>query len=196
MNQPNIPNKAPVLYVIFTAEINPNTAEALTSVLVQAQKRQVGKLYLAFSSPGGSVQAGVELYNTLRAMPFELTTHNIGSVNSMGNAVFLAGSTRYADASATFMFHGVGFDVTSPIRIEEQFARDRLESILADQNRIGTIIGSQSTLNEEKVAELFRTQRTCNAEWAKDNGIVEDVRDFNVPNGVPVVSFVFDRQAG
>ena len=68
----NIPNRAPTLYVIFTAEINPTTVERLTGVMVQAAKRNVEEVYLAMSTPGGQIQSGITLYNTLLAMPFPL----------------------------------------------------------------------------------------------------------------------------
>ena len=189
----NIPNRAPTLYVIFTAEINPTTVERLTAIMVQAARRHVNEVYLAISTPGGQVQSGVALYNTLRGMPFPVKIHNIGSVNSIGNVVFLAGEPRYASASSTFMFHGVGFDVRNPIRIEEQYARERLDSILSDQRRMGEIITSRSSLNDEEIADLFRRQTTVDSNWAKDNGIIEDVRDFSIPPGSPIVSLVFER---
>jgi ATP-dependent protease ClpP protease subunit len=71
----------------------------------------VKQVYLLLSTPGGNTREGLNLYNTFKGMPFELTTHNVGNVDSIGNAVFLAGSKRYATSSATFMFHGVGFDL-------------------------------------------------------------------------------------
>jgi ATP-dependent protease ClpP protease subunit len=46
------------------------------------------------SSPGGHVMLGMNLYNVLRALPIKLTTHNVGNVDSIGNAVFLAGNPR------------------------------------------------------------------------------------------------------
>ena len=189
----NIPSKTQVLYVIFTAEINPTTVERLTAVMVQAAKKHVEKVYLAFSTPGGQVQAGIALYNTLAAMPFELTLHNIGSVNSMGNVVFLAGTTRYATNNATFMFHGVGTDIKGPVRIDEQYARERLDGILADQKRLGQIIVGRSGLNDDEIAELFRAQRTCDSHWANDNGLIEDIREFKIPKGSTVVHLVFQR---
>ena len=189
----NIPNKTHTLYVIFTSEVNPTTAEQLTAVLVQAAKRRVSEVYLAMSTVGGQVQAGIALYNTLVGMPFDVTVHNISSVNSVGNVIFLAGKKRYSAPNATFMFHGVGFDVQGPMRIEEQFARDRLDSIMADQSRMGQIIVDRSQIDDVEVARLFRTQRTVDATWAKNNGVVEDIRDFNIPSGSPVVSFVFQR---
>ena len=48
------------------------------------------------STPGGTVMNGLNLYNVMRAMPFRLTTHNVGNVDSIGNAIFLAGEERYA----------------------------------------------------------------------------------------------------
>ena len=156
----NIPNEAPILYVIFTAEVTPTTMERLSAVMVQAIEKNVAEVYLAISTPGGQVQAGIALYNTLRAMPFALTVHNIGSVNSMGNVIFLAGTTRYAAAHSTFMFHGVGFEVQSPTRMDEKIVRERLDGLLADQSQMGKIITDRSSIAEDDVAELFRTQRT------------------------------------
>ena len=98
MTIPNIPSNATTLYTMFTAEINPTTVEKLTAVMVQAAKKNVSRVYLALSTPGGQVQAGIALYNTLVAMPFKITVHNIGSVNSVGNVIFLAGEERSSPA--------------------------------------------------------------------------------------------------
>src|SRR6202035_1991872 len=99
------------VYVSFSAEINPNTTEALIGALAQCANQRVPEVYLMISTAGGNVMNGMNLYNVLRAMPFRLTTHNVGNIDSIGNPVFLAGGTRYACPQATFMFHGVGFDV-------------------------------------------------------------------------------------
>ena len=189
----NSPNTGRTIYIIFTAEITPFTIEKLTAVMAQAAKEEVGEVYLAMSTAGGQVQAGIALYNTLLAMPFPITVHNISSVNSIGNVIFLAGEKRYATANSTFMFHGVGFDVNGPTRIDERYARDHLDSLLADQKRMGQIITTRSNIGESKIAELFRTQTTVDATWAKDNGVIEDIRDFVIPLGSPVISLVFQR---
>ena len=181
------------LYINFTAEITPTTVERLTAVMGQAAQQGVNKVYLVFSTPGGEVRGGIALYNLLRGMPFELTIHNISSVNSIGNVIFLAGDKRYATPGATFMFHGVAFNVNGAVRVDEQYARDRLDSILADQNQMGQIITSRTTIENDKVKELFRTQRTVDTDWAKENGVIEDVRDLNIPSGSSIVPLVFQR---
>src|SRR5688572_11202486 len=104
------------VYVSFIAEINQTTTESLLGLCAKLGNSGVKRVYLLLSSPGGAVSAGIAAYNLLRAMPFHLVTHNVGSVNSIANVIFLAGEERYASPSATFMFHGVGFDVTAQVR--------------------------------------------------------------------------------
>ena len=70
-------------------------------------------VYLLLSSEVGSVMHGINLYNVLRALPVKLVTHNVGNVDSIGNAIFLAGEERYACQHSTFMFHGVGSPTTA-----------------------------------------------------------------------------------
>jgi len=189
----NIPPNTPMLYVSFSAEISPKTTESLIAVMAEAANSNVRGVYLALSTPGGQVRDGMNLYNVLRGMPFTLTTHNVGSVNSIGNTVFLAGEKRYATANSTFMFHGVGFTITSATRLEEQDMRDRLDTILADQKSIGSVIVDNANLNQRQVASLFRNQQTKDAGWAVDKGIIHEIREFQIPKGSPVVSLVFQR---
>jgi len=188
-----VPPNTKTIYVTFSAEINPNTTEGLLAVMAGAANQRVQEVYLALSTPGGNVREGMNLYNVLKGVPFDLTIHNGGTVDSIGNAMFLAGKKRYATDNATFMYHGVGFTINSPTRLEEQHLRERLDSILADQKRIGGIIARHSNLNARQIATLFRRQQTKDASWAIDKGIIHEVSDFQIPPGSPVVSLVFQR---
>lgn len=146
----------PVVYVSFSAEINPHTTESLIAALANCANQGVPEVQLLLSTPGGSVMNGMNLYNVLRAMPFRLVTHNVGNVDSIGNAIFLAGDHRLACPHSTFMFHGVGFAAGPDAHFEEKLLRERLDGLLADQKRIGEIIAERSSLDAEKVAPLFR----------------------------------------
>jgi ATP-dependent Clp protease, protease subunit len=181
------------VYIIFSAEIIPHTTEALIAAMAQCHNQGVTEVYLVISTPGGSVMNGMTLYNVLRGMPFKLTTHNAGNVDSIGNAIFLAGEERYAAPHSTFMFHGVGFDVRSEIRLEEKLLRERLDSIQADQKRIGAIIQERTQLTPEQVETLFLEAQTKDATYATSTGIVHEIRDVEIPVGAPVISLVFQR---
>ena len=188
--QPDVP--PPCVYVVFTAEIVPQTVEPLIQALSNLAQKGIPEVYLAISTPGGSVMHGITLYNFLRGVPFNLVVHNIGNVDSIGNAIFLAADTRYACAHSTFMFHGVGFDKPAA-RYEEKALREMLDSLGSDQLRIGTIIAERTTITQDEVQGLFREAQTQTAEFARERGIVHEIREFQLPRGAPVISFVFKR---
>src|SRR5438552_1373422 len=155
-----------IVYVTFSAEVYANTTESLIAVMANCANQRVEDVYLMLSTPGGTVMHGMNLYNVLRAMPFKLTTHNVGNVDSIGNAVFLAGEARYASPHTTFMFHGVGFDAKAGVRLEEKFLRERLDGILSDQKRIGDIISERTKMAEATIKELFLQAQTKDATFA------------------------------
>jgi len=189
----NIPENAPLVYVSFSAEINNSTTESLISVMSNCANQKVQGVYLLLATPGGTVRDGINLYNVLKGMPFELTIHNVGDVSSSGIVIFLAGSNRYATANATFMFHGVGFSVSQGQRFDEKPLREKLDVILNDQKRIGNIICQETSVTKEEIAKLFREAKTKDAGYAIDKGIIQEVRDVQIPKGCPIISLVFKR---
>ena len=63
---------------------------------------------------------GVTLYNYIKSLSVKVVMHNVGLVNSIANVIFLAGNERYAVPHSSFLFHGVGFDIPQPTRLEEK----------------------------------------------------------------------------
>jgi ATP-dependent Clp protease, protease subunit len=115
-------------------------------------------------------------------------------VDSIGNALFLAGSVRYACPHATFMFHGVGFSVgTQPQRFELKNIQEMLDIITSNHKRIGTVLEERTKIEKAIIPELFREAQTKDATFALDSGIIHEIRDLNIPVGGPVISLVFQR---
>ena len=189
----NIPQNAPLVYVSFSAEINPNTTEVLIATMSNLANLKVQEIVLLFSTVGGTVMNGINLYNFLKSMPFELSIHNVGNVDSIGNAIFLAGNHRYATSNATFMFHGVGLTHPQGFRLEEKNVREALNNILSDQQRIGDIITEHSNITDSEVQELFREAQTKDASFALDKGLIEEIRSVEITSGVPIIPLVFKR---
>jgi ATP-dependent Clp protease, protease subunit len=183
------------VYVSFSADVNPTTAAALLAVAAQLANQRVQEVYLLLSTPGGSVMDGINVYNVLRGLPFKLITHNVGNVDSIGNVIFLAGAERYACANATFMFHGVAAGLPpNQTHLELKAIRERLDSVKNDNRRIATIIAERATFrNRQEVDKLFLEARTKDAVYAKERGIVHDIRDVHVPPGTPVQQLIFQR---
>lgn len=187
------PAPSETVYVSFSAEIIPKTTEPLLGLFAGLVNDGVKNVYLLLSTPGGHVMSGLNLYNVLRGLPIHLTTHNVGNVDSIGNVVFLAGEERYSCPNATFMFHGVGFDVKQPERFEEKSLRERLSSIEADQERIGSIIVERTTVERNEVRQLFLEAVTRDPGFALERGFIHEVRDLCIPDGATVKQLVFPR---
>ena len=188
----NIQTNAPLVYVSFSAEINASTTERLIAIMSECANLRVQKVVLLISSGGGLVMNGLNLYNVLKGMPFDLVTHNVGNIDSISNAVFLAGSTRYSCCHSTFMFHGVGFDIVNQ-RLEQKNIEEFNDSIVSDQKRIGDIITECSTLGPGDVINLFRQAQTKSAEYALGCGIIHEIREVEIISGVPIIPLVFQR---
>ncbi len=186
------PKDQKTVYISFCAEINPTTAEQLLAATFNMLQQGFGHIYYLFSTPGGFVASGITIYNTLKALPIKTTMHNVGSVDSIGNAIFLAGKERFSCPNSTFMFHGVGFDGQA-MRFEEKLLRERLDGLLADQRKIGAVIADQTSLKREEIEGLFREASTKDTEFAMRNGIVQAVKDVSIPLGAPVIQLVFKR---
>lgn len=189
----DIPQEAPLVYISFSAEINLSTTEILLSAMANCANSKVQQVYILLSTTGGGVREGINLYNVLRGMPFELITHNVSEVNSVGNAIFLAGKKRYATPNSTFMFHGVGYTLQQNQRIEEKDVREKLAGILREQARIGDIISQNTTLGTEEIAGLFKEAQIKDATFALDKGIIHEIRDVQLIEGSPVISLAFKR---
>ncbi len=189
------PKKPKTAYISFSADFNPHTSESLLAVCSQLANQGAKVVYLMIASPGGSVDNGLNVYHVLRGMPFRLITHNVGSVNSIATVVFLAGEERYAVPGSTFMFHGVGltFDGAGKARLEEKQLIEALDRLQADQRKIGTVVSDRSNLSTEEVGKLFLQAVTKSAEYARDTGMVHDIREVKIPRGTPITQLVFKR---
>lgn len=180
-------------YVSFSAEINPNTGESLIATMANLANQGVERVTLCISTPGGGVPKGLTIYNTLRGMPFELITHNVGNVDSIGNAIFLSGDQRFACPHSTFMFHGVAAPMSDGEFLDRRNLEERTEGVLADEKRIGAIIEERTTLSGADVEALFQHAQTKDAAYAVGAGIVHEIKDIEFAPGVPVLSLVFQR---
>lgn len=127
--------------ILLFNEINDDIAASIIAQLLYLES--VGPdqdIALYINSPGGSVSAGLGIYDTMQKISCDVSTICVGSAASMG-AFLLAGGAkgkRYACKNSQIMIHQVLGGVSgqaSDILIEaKQISRirDRLNSILAE----------------------------------------------------------------
>ena len=177
-----------MIYVKFSSPINPQTSQNLMNFLSDQINKGQKEFYFLMSSPGGSVNDGVVLYNFIRALPAKIVMHNIGIIDSIANVVFLAVDERYSNPASSFLFHGVGFDINQPQRFEEKELREKLAIIERDQKSIASIISERTKLTEQDVMEMFFRAKTKSPNEAKELGIIKDIKLVNIPEGNQIIS--------
>jgi ATP-dependent protease ClpP protease subunit len=168
-------------YIGFNAAIDRKAAEQLVMVCTQAVQNGYATLNLAISSPGGQLDHAYYAYNWLEGLPVKIVTHNIGSVQSAANLLFLCGDDRYGVDASTFFFHQTGFDTAPAQRISAKFVRERLKAMKYDDSRTAQIYAAKTGRPIKDVRKWMDTELVMDTIVAVQNGLIQHIRPYQVP---------------
>jgi len=130
-------------------------------------------IHLYINSPGGSVTAGLSIYDTMQFIKPDVSTMCVGQAASMG-AFLLAGGTagkRYALPNSRIMIHqpsGGAHGQASDIDIH---ARE----ILIIRERLNALLAQHTGQSIETVARDTERDNFMNPEKAREYGIIDEV---------------------
>ena len=128
---------------------------------------------LYINSPGGSISAGMVVYDTMQLIPNDITTVAMGLAASMGQFLLVAGTTgkRFATPNTRIMMHqpsgGLG-GTASDIRIQA-------EQMLFIKKRMAQLIAEHSGQTLETIEADSDRDRWFNAEEAQAYGLIDHV---------------------
>nr|WP_229723100.1 ATP-dependent Clp protease proteolytic subunit [Rothia aerolata] len=124
------------------SEVRDSNANRICSqLLLLSAEDPEADIYLYINSPGGSVTAGMAIYDTMQLIPNDVVTVVTGMAASMGQFLLTAGAKgkRFATPNARILMHqpsgGLG-GTASDIRIQAELILDmkkRLSQITADR---------------------------------------------------------------
>ena len=128
--------------IIFIGdEITDATASVVVAQLLFLESEDPDKdIHIYINSPGGSVTAGMAIYDTMRYIKPDVSTICVGMAASMGAFLLAAGTKgkRYALPNAEIMIHqplGGAKGQASDVKIHAEFllkTRDKLNKILSE----------------------------------------------------------------
>ena len=180
-------------YISFIAEINVSTAEQLLGVIHQQIAQGAKCIYLLFATSGGLIDPGIALYNQLNGLNADLVIHNVGNVDSVGNAIFMAGKTRIACKHSSFLFHGTKWTFQGPVSLAPRDVDEILKNLGTAERKIAGIVSEKTSLKIEEVNGFFVSSQSVNPDQALEGGIVHRIEDVNLPRGVNPIQLVFPR---
>ena len=160
--------------VFLGAPVDDTVANIIIAQLLFLQAEDPEKdIYLYINSPGGSVYAGLAIYDTLQYMSAPVNTMCMGMAASMASVLLAAGTKgkRAALPNSRIMIHqpsggsqGTAADIEIMAK-EILYARERLNSILAKHT--GQPI--------EKIADDVDRDRFMSPQEAKEYGLIDNV---------------------
>ncbi len=160
--------------IFLGSEVNDEIANKLCAqILLLSAEDPTRDISLYINSPGGSVTAGMAIYDTMKYAPCDVATYAMGLAASMGQFLLTAGTKgkRYALPHARILMHqpsaGVG-GTASDIAIQaQQFALTKKE--------MAELIAEHSGQTFEQITEDSDRDRWFTAEEARDYGLCDHV---------------------
>ena len=158
--------------IFLGTQVDDDIANRLCAqILLLAAEDPSKDINLYINSPGGSVTAGMAIYDTMVLAPCDVATYAMGLAASMGEFLLAAGTKgkRYALPHARIMMHqpssGMGGSA-SDIKIQAQQSL-HIKQVLLD------LIAEHTGQTREQVETDADRDRWFTAEQAKDYGLVD-----------------------
>jgi ATP-dependent Clp protease protease subunit len=160
--------------IFLQGEVRDDMANLICAQLLSLSADDPAKdIALYINSPGGSVTAGMAIYDTMQLIPNDVATYTMGLAASMGQFLLTAGAAgkRHALPNAEILMHqplgGIG-GVASDIKIQA-------ERMIHMKKRLFTLISHHSGQSVEQITADAERDKWFSAEEAQAYGLVDHV---------------------
>jgi ATP-dependent Clp protease protease subunit len=130
-------------------------------------------VHFYINSPGGSVTAGLAIYDTMQFMTCDINTYCIGQAASMGAVLLCAGTKgkRFALPNSNIMIH----QVLGGAEGQASDVEIRVKYMLKLKQRLNTILSGHTGQSYDTVEKACDRDNFMSAEEAKKFGLVDNV---------------------
>ena len=162
--------------IFLTGEINDVTADIVIAQLIYLEGKDPDKdISLYINSPGGSVTAGMGIYDTMNYIKCDVSTICVGMAASMGAFLLSAGAKgkRYSLPNSEIMIHqplGGAQGQASDIKIQA-------DHIIKIKNRMNRILAENTNQPIKKIEKDVDRDNYMSAEEALKYGLIDKIFD-------------------
>jgi ATP-dependent Clp protease protease subunit len=160
--------------IFLGSQVEDKMANAICAQMLLLDAEEPNKdIYLYINSPGGSVSAGMAIYDTMQFIKSDVATVAMGLAASMGQFLLCAGTSgkRYALPHARIMMHqpsgGIG-GTASDIKIQA-------EQMLYTKRKMAELIAFHTGQSNDQIETDSDRDRWFTADEAKEYGFVDHV---------------------
>ena len=162
--------------IFLSEEVNDTTASLIVAQLLYLEAQDPDKdIQFYINSPGGSVTAGMAIYDTMQYIKCDVATICVGMAASMGAFLLSAGTKgkRMALPNAEIMIHQPSAGTQGQIT-DMAIHLKRLETIKARMNRI---LAENTGKSVEEVTAACERDNFMSSEEAMSFGLIDRVLD-------------------
>ena len=160
--------------IFLTGQVEDHMANLIVAQLLFLEAENPDKdIHLYINSPGGSVSAGLAIFDTMNFIKPEVSTICMGGAYSMGSFLLAAGQKgkRYSLANARVMIHQPSGGAQGQATDIEINARE----ILKTRARLNEILAERTGQPVEKIEKDVERDYWLDAKEAKEYGLVDEV---------------------
>ncbi len=160
--------------VFLSDQVNDVTASLIVAQLLHLESEDPDKdIHLYINSPGGSISAGMAIYDTMQYIKPDVATMCVGMAASMGAFLLTAGAKgkRFALPNSEIMIH-------QPLGGTQGQATDikiHAERIIRMRNKLNEIMAERSGQSIEKVERDTERDFFMTSAEAKEYGLIDEV---------------------
>ena len=148
--------------------------EICAKILLLAAEDSTKDIFLYINSPGGSITAGMAIYDTMQYVPNDIVTVGIGMCASMGQFLLSSGTKgkRYATPNTRVLLHqpSGGFGGTA------DDIQTQAELILSMKKQLASITAEQTGKTVEQVMKDGDRDRWFTAQEALEYGFIDHIQ--------------------
>ncbi|MEN9872933.1 MAG: hypothetical protein RL450_868 [Actinomycetota bacterium] len=153
-----------------------NANEICAKILLLAAEDAEKDIFLYINSPGGSITAGMAIYDTMQYVPNDIVTVGIGMCASMGQFLLSSGAKgkRYATPNTRVLLHQPhgGFGGTA------SDIQTQAELIMSMKHQLASITARQTGKTVEQVMKDGDRDRWFTAQEALEYGFIDHIQEF------------------
>jgi len=160
--------------VFIGTPIDDMVANLVVAQMLFLQMEDVNKeISIYINSPGGSVTAGLAIYDTIQFVKPDVATYCVGQASSMGALLLCAGTKgkRFALPNSRIMIHQPWGGIQGPAEDISRHAKE----ILKLRDGINEILAAHTKQSLEKIQKDSDRDYFMSAAEAKDYGLVDEV---------------------
>lgn len=164
--------------ISFTGGVNEENVRAFIYEIKNLNEKfpDSTSLTIYISSPGGSVDIAVELFNFLKLLDCKIQTVNMSCVNSAAIIIFAAGTERICLPCSSFYVHSITKNLNGTFTADD-LLREAKE-MTANTDKVATILANTSNKNKSYWKRLMRKGCLLTSQKAKELGLVNDISEY------------------